>query len=205
MTTPVTTAATPHAPPDATSTLIVEIEQYLADHAPQAAPPQPRPATAHQLVTKTTAELVAEALGAPVAAAVPAAPVLQPPPAFLRRLPDWALTLPMIRNRFGGGGQDVTVAQHLQLTAMVIERWGWAQGTLRKSGCICIEGAQFVLLRLGYGNGDTLHAATLHLHQLLANVGAGSLTAWNDHPGRTQQEVLQLIRMAATSAQEIRR
>lgn len=195
MTTTVPPAATP---PDIASALIVEIEQYLADQVPTNCP-RVRPQTAHPLITKTTAQLVAEALGASATAADPA-PALQAPPAMLRHFPNWALTLPMVRNRFGGGGQHVTVAQHLDLTGAVIERWGWAQGCLRTRNGICIEGAQFALLRLGYGNGDTLHAATNHLHQLLANAGAGSLTAWNDHPDRTQVQVLNLLNLAARTA-----
>lgn len=195
MTTTVPPAATPAVPIDIDiSRFIADTERYVAAHAPAIGP-----RTAHRLITKTTAQLVAEALGTPTAAADPA-PVLQAPPAMLRHFPNWALGLPMVRSRFGGGGQHVTVAQHLNLTAAVIERWGWAQGCLRTRNGICIEGAQFVLLRLGYGNGDTLHAATNHLHQLFTNAGAGSLTAWNDHPDRTQVQVLNLLNLAARTA-----
>lgn len=195
MTTTVTPTATPHTRPDIDPAMLVaEIEQYLAAQTSAA------PATAHPLVTKTTAVLVAEALGTAPAAVTRAASTVQPPPAVLRRLPTWALALPVIRNRFGGGGQHVTVAQHLQLTALLIERWGWAQGCLRTRGGICVEGAQFILLRLGYGNAATLGQATAVIHQLLANVGAGSLTAWNDHPDRTVGQVLGLLRLAARTA-----
>lgn len=163
--------------------LVVEIERYLAARTR---------ATAHPLVTKTTAQLVAEAL-----AELPApAPVLEAPPRILRRLPDWVLALPLFRSIYGGG-RELSVAEHLELTALVIERFGWTQGAPRsQDGERCILGAQYALLRLGYGTPRTLTAATEHL----CRVAGGSYVAWNDHPDRSRDEVLALVRAAAQEA-----
>ncbi|WP_262062632.1 hypothetical protein [Streptomyces sp. STR69] len=173
--------------------LVVEIERYLAARTRT---------TAHPLVTKTTQELIDEALrGLASAPAANGSPQLAPPPAFLRRLPDWALSIPLVRNRFGAGGRQMNTAEHLELTALVIERWGWAKdGDRGERGEVCIRGAQFVLLRLGYGDADTLHRASTHLHQVLARGCGGSFVAWNDAPGRTKQQVLTLLRTAAAEA-----
>jgi hypothetical protein len=173
--------------------LVVEIERYLAARTRT---------TAHPLVTKTTQELIDEALrGLAPAPAATGAPVLAPPPAWLRRLPDWALSIPLVRNRFGAGTRQITAAEHLELTALVIERWGWTQDADRdEDGGRCIRGAQYVLLRLGYGDADTLHRADAHLHQVLAPTGGGSYVAWNDTPGRTKKQVLALLRTAAAGA-----
>ncbi|MEU8749747.1 DUF6197 family protein [Streptomyces chartreusis] len=172
--------------------LVVEIERYLAARTRT---------TAHPLVTKTTRELVDEALRELTPApAVSASPVLNPPPAWLRRLPEWALSIPLIRNRFGAGCQ-LTVAEHLELTALIIKRWGWAtDGDRGEHGEVCIRGAQFVLLRLGYGDAGTLHRASARLHEVLARGTGGSFIAFNDAPGRTKQQVITLLRTAAIEA-----
>ncbi|MFD9465587.1 hypothetical protein [Streptomyces sp. NPDC060027] len=173
--------------------LVVEIERYLAARTRT---------TARPLVTKSTQELIDEALrGLALSPAVTGAPVLAPPPAWLRRLPDWALSIPLVRNRWGAGARQITVAEHLELTALVIERWGWTQDTDRdEDGGRCIRGAQYVLLRLGYGDADTLHRTDAHLHQVLAPTGGGSYVAFNDAPGRTKEQVLALLRTAASEA-----
>ncbi|MFJ9749575.1 DUF6197 family protein [Streptomyces chartreusis] len=173
--------------------LVVEIQRYLAARTRT---------TAHPLVTKTTQELVDEALrGLAPAPAAGTSPDLTPPPAWLRCLPEWALSIPLVRNHFGAGGRQLTTAEHLELTALVIERWGWTTDCDRgEKGEVCIRGAQFVLLRLGYGNADTLHRASTHLHQVLARGTGGSFVAYNDAPGRTKQQVLALLRTAANKA-----
>ncbi|MFE5890490.1 hypothetical protein ACFQ6E_16340 [Streptomyces sp. NPDC056462] len=174
--------------------LVVEIQRYLAARRART--------TAHPLVTKTTQELIDEALRGLVP--VPAAstsPDLAPPPAWLRRLPEWALSISLVRNRFGAGGRQLTTAEHLELTALVIEHWGWTtDGDRGEKGEVCIRGAQFVLLRLGYGDTGTLHRTSTHLHQVLARGTGGSFVAYNDAPGRTKQQVLALLRTAATDA-----
>jgi hypothetical protein len=167
--------------------LVRDIEQYLVARTR---------ATAHPLVTKTTAELIAEALGTQAPAA--AAPALELPGRMLRILPDWVLRFPIVRHRHGGARQ-ITVAEHLELTALVIERYGWAQGTHRTtSGRRCILGAQAVLYRLGIGDESTVAAAGQRLQAVLAARGCTLTYAkWNDIPGRTQDDVLALIRTAA--------
>ncbi|MEV6245237.1 hypothetical protein AB0M38_03405 [Streptomyces sp. NPDC051742] len=170
--------------------LVREIEQYLTARVRT---------TAHPLVTKTTAELVAEALGTPAPAV--AAPVLAAPARALRLLPDWVLDFPLLR-RLHGGGRQVGVAEHLELTALVIERYGWHRGSLRStSGRRCILGAQAVLFRLGYGDETTARTAGHHLQTVLAARGISEpYHRWNDATGRTRTEVLALVRTAAAHA-----
>lgn len=170
--------------------LVRDIEQYLAARTRT---------TAHPLVTKTTAELIAEALGTPAPAETAAA--LELPGRMLRVLPDWVLRFPLVRHRHGGA-RHITVAEHLELTALVIERYGWAQGTHRTtSGRRCILGAQAVLFRLGLGDETTVAAAANRLQAVLAARGCTLPYArWNDFPGRTETDVLALIRTAARTA-----
>ncbi|MEV0576666.1 hypothetical protein [Streptomyces sp. NPDC050392] len=171
--------------------LVRDIEQYLAARTRT---------TAHPLVTRTTAELIAEALGTTAPAhTVAVAPEL--PGRALRLLPDWVLRFPIVRHRHGGA-RAVTVAEHLELSALVIERYGWAQNTHRtRSGRRCILGAQAVLFRLGIGDETTVAAAANRLQNVLRSRGCtASYATWNDHPGRTESEVLALIRTAAKGA-----
>lgn len=177
---------------DETALLVREIEQYLLARVRT---------TAHPLVTKTTAELVAEALGTAPAAGAP--PVLTAPARALRLLPDWVLAFPLLR-QLHGGGRHIEVAEHLELTALVIERYGWAQGAVRStSGRRCILGAQAVLFRLGYGDESTARAAGGRLQAVLARRGiTHPFHHWNDASGRTQTEVLALVREAAAAARQ---
>ncbi|MGA5067594.1 DUF6197 family protein [Streptomyces exfoliatus] len=188
------TLTTPAAPApelaDEAALLVREIEQYLTARVRT---------TAHPLVTKTTAELVAEALGTPAPTA--AAPVLAAPARALRLLPDWVLNFPLLR-QLHGAGRQISVAEHLELTALVIERYGWHRGALRStSGRRCILGAQAVLFRLGYGDETTARTAGHHLQTTLAARGVTEpYHRWNDAQGRTRTEVLTLVRTAATNA-----
>jgi hypothetical protein len=174
--------------------LVAEIEQYLAASTRT---------TAHPLVTKTTSELVAEALAGLGSAPAPAAtaPQLMPPSAFLRRLPEWVLSLPLLR-AWHGGGRPITAAEHLELTALVIERFGWTRGTERGTdGQRCLIGAQYALTRLGYGDVATLRTASEFLQDTLGHA-SGSYVVWNDHPARTRDQVLTLVRTAAATARK---
>jgi hypothetical protein len=184
--------------------LVREIETFLARQpaarpvVPATVPGTPARRTAHRLVTKTTAELVDEALGqlspAPPAAT---APELTAPSALLRHLPDWVLRLPVLRQAHGGG-RDLHPSQYLELTALVIERWGWHQSALRgKGGGRCILGAQQALHRLGYGTPGTHRQAAAALNTALARVGGGAYEVWNDAPNRTLDQVLALLRTTA--------
>ncbi|MFE6785175.1 hypothetical protein ACFVFF_23250 [Streptomyces sp. NPDC057680] len=189
-------ASTALRPADLTvdaASLIRDIEQYLAEQAPR---------TAHPLVTKTTAELVAEALATPAAGEQPA-PTLEAPRRLWRFIPDWALALTPARHLHGAGRQ-ITVTQHLELTALVIQQYGWHRGGLRsRGGARCILGAQAVLYRLGYGDEETALAAGRAMQNVLRRRGIDEpYHAWNDKPKRSQGEALQLIRAAITYTKE---
>lgn len=171
----------------ASDLLVVEIERYLVARSRATA----APATAHPLVTKTTDELIAEALGSLDATLPPVPQALRPPSRFLRRLPLWAL--PLTRRTV----RQISVAEHLELTALVIEWWGWAQETERDAkGARCIVGAQRALVALGYGDAATMTAAAIRLCDLVG----GAYEPWNDHPDRTRAQVLNLLRTAAKEA-----
>ncbi|MCX4415632.1 hypothetical protein OOK43_20430 [[Kitasatospora] papulosa] len=187
----ITTRTTPPPLPVAEPVLDIDgmlrdIEQYLAARTRT---------TAHPLVTKTTAQLVAEALGAP--APTPAGALVLPG-RLLRLLPDWVLSIPPVRHRHGGT-RTVTVTEHLELTALVIERYGWAQGKHRsRSGRVCILGAQAVLFRLGIGDESTVDRAGKRLQAVLRSRGCTlAYHRWNDMPDRTADEVTTLVRTAA--------
>ncbi|WP_458089446.1 DUF6197 family protein [Streptomyces malaysiensis] len=113
-----------------------------------------------------------------------------------RMLPDWALT---VRR---GSRRQVTVTEHLQLTALVIQRYGWCGRGLRsRSGRRCILGAQAVLYRLGYGDQDTAMAAGRVMDRILAARGIRAhYWEWNDHAGRDEGDVLYLLREAIQTA-----
>lgn len=170
--------------------LVGEIERYLAARTRATSPP-----TAHKLVTKTTQQLVDEALGALKQPAP--AQQLDGPARILRVLPDRVL-----KALHRGPARAVSVAEHLELTALVIERYGWSHGALRsRSGRRCIAGAQTVLHHLGYGNKSTIAAAGRALDAVLHERGQrGPYYEWNDHPGRRREEVLDLLRTAASTA-----
>lgn len=176
--------------------LVTEIERWLAGYS--------RTRTAHPLVTKATAELVAEALGSlgQAATKVPTkAPGLDAPPRALKVLPDWVLRIPVWRHLYGAG-RPISVVEHLELTALVIQKYGWARSGFRtRGGKRCVMAAQATLVWLGYGDYATAEEAHDHLQSALEARGIGtSYGRWNDHPGRTQQQVLGLIREAADRA-----
>ncbi len=186
---------------DAGAQLVAEIEHYLAARARATGP-----ATAHPLVTRPTADLIRDALRSLPPAPAPGA-ATKPhavPGRLLRYLPDWALTALRPLN---GGRRRVTVAEHLELTALVIERYGWERGSLRsRSGRRCILGAQAVLYRLGYGDQDTALTAGGYLDAELQDRGInGTYWEWNDHPSRTREQALDLVRTAANAAREAKR
>ncbi|MET9728433.1 DUF6197 family protein [Streptomyces zaomyceticus] len=184
-------ASTATRPADLTvdaAALIADIEAYLAQQVPR---------TAHPLVTKTTAELIAEALQAPAVETDDSPPVLDAPARWWRIIPDWALALTPAR-RLHGAGRTITVTQHLELTALVIQQYGWHRGGLRsRGGARCILGAQAVLYRLGYGDEETAVAAGRRLQNVLRRRGIDeAFHQWQDRSGRSVDEVLQLIREA---------
>ncbi|MFB9485188.1 hypothetical protein ACFFSH_38345, partial [Streptomyces filamentosus] len=94
--------------------------------------------------------------------------------------------------------RPITVTQHLQLTALVIEQYGHHRGGLRSlSGRRCILGAQAVLYRLGYGDEATAIAAGQQMQNVLRRRGINEpYHRWNDRPERCTGDALQLIREA---------
>ncbi|GAB2778337.1 DUF6197 family protein [Streptomyces daliensis] len=178
--------------------LVVEIEHYLEARARGAA--APAPTTAHPLVSRTTQQLVDEALS--TTPAVAAAPELRAPWRLLRLLPDTVLRRLPRRTR------AVSVAEHLELVALTLVSYGWTgHGALRtRSGRRCIAGAQTVLHHLGYGDARTVAEAGRVLDEVLAERGqAGPYWQWNDAPGRREEEALGLVRAAAARAGRSRR
>lgn len=151
--------------------------------------------TAHRLVSVPTAVLVAEALGGTPTPA-PAPVVL--PGGVWRVLPDRLLALRPHRR------VQVTTAQHLALTALVLQQWGWARtgGRIRtRTGRRCILGAQAVVHHLGYGSDLTLADAGRQLDGALTARGIRlAYHEWNEQPHVTQQDALGLIRQAAGGA-----
>jgi hypothetical protein len=171
---------------DLADELAAEAEAYLTDPT----------RTAHRLVTLPTARLVEEALGGrPTPAGTVEAPRL--PGRAWRVLPDRLLALRPHRR------VPVTVRQHLALTALVLESWGWAQtGTRGRSrtpgGRRCILGAQTVVHALGYGDDHTAFEAKRQIQGALINRGIHlSYDHWNEMPGVTATDALDLVREAA--------
>lgn len=166
-----------------------EVESWLHDPA----------RTAHRLVSVPTAALVAEALGAQPAAALPAGPVL--PGGVWRVLPDRLLALHPGRRAERLDRLRIPVTQHLVLTAAVLTEWGWAQsGTRRRTvaGGRCILGAQHALHCLGYGTEHTAAEAGRRIQGALANRGITMrYPAWNEQPHVTAAQVIGVVRAAA--------
>lgn len=173
--------------------LLEEIENYLAT--------QKR--TAHPLVTRTTQELVDEALAQLKPAAVEAE--LLPPSTLLKLLPTKVLRY--LRGTSTSAGRPLSVAEHLQLTTLTLQRFGWTgHGELRtRSGRCCIAGAQTVLRQLGYGDERLIREAGAHLDRVLVQRGeSGPYYLWNDRPGRTVEQVLDLLDAARMTASDLR-
>ncbi|MFJ2635811.1 hypothetical protein ACIO6U_28205 [Streptomyces sp. NPDC087422] len=175
--------------------LVADIEHYLAA----------RKRTAHPLVTATTDELVREAL-----ATLPTGPAARPetgavlPGGIWRILPDRLLALHPARRGEGVQRLRITVAEHLELTALVLERWGWAKTgrrTRTTGGAVCVLGAQKTLYRLGYGSQDTAVEAGRHIQNTLTARGIREpFWVWNDALTTNRDQVLAVVRDAATGA-----
>ena len=181
--------------------LLVGIERYLAAQR----------RTAHPLVTATTDDLVAAALASlPAPAARGPRPKANSvlPSGIWRILPDRLLALHPGRRLERIDRLRIPVATHLELTALVLEHWGWGQTDGRRrrhvrslSGRRCILGAQVVLYRLGYGTETTAVEAGRYLQAALARRGVHVPFAdWNERPGVNGSQVLALVRDAAALA-----
>ncbi|MBI0296286.1 hypothetical protein JBE04_17905 [Streptomyces sp. PRKS01-29] len=178
--------------------LIAEIEQFLATRlAKRPAIPEPKPARSRGFDLPPVDELIAEA--GIVTGPAPRQKKTKDrglPGGVWRMLPDWALSARR------GTRRQVTVTEHLQLTALVILRYGWCGRGLRsRSGRRCILGAQAVLYRLGYGDQDTAMAAGRVMDRILRARGIRAhYWEWNDHAGRDEGDVLYLLREAIQAA-----
>ncbi|MFD8088655.1 DUF6197 family protein [Streptomyces malaysiensis] len=177
--------------------LVVEIENFLATQ-PARRPnlPTPKPARSGFDLPPVD-ELIAEA--GIVTGPAPRQKKTKDrglPGGVWRMLPDWALSARR------GPRRQVTVTEHLQLTALVIQRYGWCGRGLRsRTGRRCILGAQAVLYRLGYGDQDTAMAAGRVMDHILTARGIRAhYWEWNDHAGRDEGDVLYLLREAIQAA-----
>lgn len=172
--------------------LVAEVEAFLASQ-PEV-PPVERVLTAHPLLSRSTADLVAE-----VESNLPAqAPSLSAPPRWTRWLPEslWRL-VGATRPR-----RDVSVSEYLALLVLVLERHGWDGSGRGRSvdGCRCIAWSQRLLATLGYGSAETADAASRAIQGVLHRRGVTvPYWEWNDVPGRRRSEVLGLIREAGAS------
>jgi hypothetical protein len=171
-----------------------EVESWLADPS----------RTAHRLVTATTAELVEQALGTTTERAADA-PVL--PGGLWRVMPDRLLALHPARRSERAVRRQITVTQHLELTATVLEQWGWAHTQTRRTakrtlgGRRCIIGAQYAVHRLGYGTEVTAVEAGRQIQGVLDRRGITMpYPAWNELPSTTGPMVLAVVRTAAKGA-----
>jgi hypothetical protein len=155
--------------------------------------------TAHRLVSLPTAVLVAQAVGSQAAPAE--APAL--PGGLWRVLPDRLLAL---RPRRGDTLERLRIrpAEHLALTAAVLEWWGWAHtgGRIRtRGGRRCILGAQAVVYQLGYGTQVTATEAGRLMDGVLERRGIRlPYPEWNESPRVTADMALALVREAAKGA-----
>lgn len=154
--------------------------------------------TAHRLVSLPTAELMEQALaGQPEAPAT--GPVL--PGGVWRALPDRLLALHPGRRAERMDRLRIPVQQHLELTAVVLEQWGWAQsgGRVRtRTGQRCILGAQHALYCLGYGTENTAFEAGRWIQGQLAARGITMpYPQWNELPGVTARQAIGVVRAAA--------
>ncbi|MFE7072687.1 hypothetical protein ACFU96_21655 [Streptomyces sp. NPDC057620] len=90
-----------------------------------------------------------------------------------------------------------TVLHHLQGTLHTLRTRGWAQGEyLTGTGAVCLRQAVEEARTTGHGAAgtDTVTAWTLRLMVHTTTRGTShDLTAWNDTPGRTEGEALQLV------------
>jgi hypothetical protein len=105
-----------------------------------------------------------------------------------------------------------TVADALDAAADKIERDGWYQGDFfpgageawGSEGAVgkpvCVMGALFSVCTNAdrFVDWDLNNQATLQLGEV---ANTGSLAQWNDTPGRTEQEVLDALRLAAKGAE----
>lgn len=171
--------------------LVRQVEEFLAS---QPAAPVERLLTAHPLLSRSTADLVAEVEGN-----LPSpAPSLSAPRRVARWLPEsvWRMVGAVRPVR------EVTVSQYLGLLVEVLESHGWDGSGRGRSvgGCRCIAWAQRLLAHLGYGSEVTATAASRTIQDALHRRGVTApYWEWNDDPNRTRGQVLGLLHAARTA------
>ena len=150
--------------------LFADLDRYLAQHAP--------PKASAGLVTASLDQLIQQA-------GILTGPAARERRGLLRRRPR---------------GPQVTVAQHLDMVAAVIERYGWVQHTLQRGAAMCTRGAQILLVQIGHSSADIANRAVAYLDA--ATPHGVTYIQWQDNPQRTRQQVLDRIRWAAGEARK---
>ena len=90
----------------------------------------------------------------------------------------------------------MNVADKLDKIANLLESRGWTQKQYTNAqGRMCLLGASAELFFWGEQNAP--------LEYLRTYLDTWNLTAWNDAPGRTQEEVITTLRSAAEKARTI--
>lgn len=149
------------------------------------------------LLTKTTAQLVAEAAIRPGTAA----PDRQLPGRLAAILPDRLHTWRRIYT------PDLKPSVQLRYAALVLEEWGWQCRPYRLrsiGGARCVCGAILTATRLGYGSHDTMtrSAAWILTELRLNHDWTGLIGPWNRAPGRTADQAISLLHNAAHRAEQ---
>jgi hypothetical protein len=89
------------------------------------------------------------------------------------------------------------VADLLDGAADIIERDGWCQGAFESNGAVCALGALNKAAGSDPNCGITRNPVGQAVFQLLTKRTGGNILVWNDRHERTEQEVLDLFRVAA--------
>ncbi|MFC8273766.1 hypothetical protein ACFUJR_14835 [Streptomyces sp. NPDC057271] len=155
----------------------------------------PASRAARGLLTKTVAELVAEAFGVSNPHGTRPPVDVRLPGRLARILPDKA---------WRGYNSAHPASTQLYVAAAVLREWGWQNRPhhLRdRRGRRCICGAICTAVHLGVGTADTAHTAAGHVLAELRSRGWGALIGdWNQVGGRTKEQAIQLVEAAAQRA-----
>lgn len=92
------------------------------------------------------------------------------------------------------------MADVLNAAADLIERKGWARAEYYGAGCYCVLGAILAVQNETFGLED-LNDACVAAAEAIVDAPPYMLARWNDHPKRTQAEVVEALRKAAEAAQ----
>lgn len=146
------------------------------------------------LLTKTTAELIADA-GITTG---PAPADRQLPGRIAALLPDRLHTWRRIYQ------PDLKPSVQLHYAGRVLEEWGWQNQPYRlrdARGARCVCGAILAAQRLGYGSQTTAErAAGFVLGELRGRGWYDLIGPWNRAPGRTAEQAVALVAAAAHRA-----